>query len=143
MEIEVPTFTFTVKRDPKAWIFNILYFSTKTVPQRTTLANAPFPYFLTFIWYPILFQFLNLYIYCQWKMLFTLDISLVKTAFLYKILINKSASRCIPHTAEYPTFRRIFQSIACWVAELNAGLLSWCQSEDIQIIINNIIYCLS
>ena len=33
--------------------------------------------------------------------------------------------------------RRIFQGIACWVAEHNAGLLPWCQIEEMKILINN------
>ena len=56
------------------------------------------------------------------------------------------ASRCIPHTAgrgnlvlrhPFPIFCRIFRSIVCWVAELNAGHLPWCASKEKKIINNN------
>ena len=30
-----------------------------------------------------------------------------------------------------------FQGISCWVAELNAGLLTWCQSEVMKLLIND------
>ena len=65
----------------------------------------------------------------------------------------KPASRCIPQSGlerssdgerqclntrtPVPTFSLNFQGNACCVAELNVGLLPWCQSEEMKILINN------
>ena len=36
-----------------------------------------------------------------------------------------------------PHFPPNFRGIACWMAEFNAGLLLWCQSEEMKILRNN------